>query len=442
MSERYTKLYSLPENLYSEGSPVTVAAGNLLKDNNTGNVLAQLKLQNISPKSIKAATVRITPFDTAGNPLGEAIDHQYLDLNAERDESFGQKEPVTLPDASTRALSVCVTEVIFADNTVLKQEPCEWEPLKAQTKLAETIEDAELLKQYRIKYGDDCEYVASDDKDLWLCACGAINRRDEETCHKCGKSEQVLNNVDMSALEAERDARLDAERLEAERIAAEKSQKAAEQKKKLMKRLKIIVPVVAVVIVALILIVSNVNKGRLYEEALAHYNAKEYAQAYADFDKLGNYKDSKQYTSELEEPWGKLAPYVGSFSYNGGTMRLSSDFIKLSNGKVYWVPYMENGDWPALTYGYAYYEGFDMNGNYLEHAAVTSETRLGETSKGVLMYEVTINSDGTLTAKRKVKINSGETHDAVVTFKNGTIDVSLTAYWYGSQRDVVEALFK
>ena len=45
MEERYTRLFSLPENLYSAGAPVMIAAGALLKDNQTGKVLAQLKAE-------------------------------------------------------------------------------------------------------------------------------------------------------------------------------------------------------------------------------------------------------------------------------------------------------------------------------------------------------------------------------------------------------------
>lgn len=36
MSERYSKLFSLPENLYTTGAPVVIAAGALLKDNQSG----------------------------------------------------------------------------------------------------------------------------------------------------------------------------------------------------------------------------------------------------------------------------------------------------------------------------------------------------------------------------------------------------------------------
>ena len=74
MSERYSRLFSLPENLYAEGAPVVIAAGALLKDNQADKIVAQLKMRNISQKSIKAVTVCIHPLDTVGNSLGEEIE--------------------------------------------------------------------------------------------------------------------------------------------------------------------------------------------------------------------------------------------------------------------------------------------------------------------------------------------------------------------------------
>ena len=50
MAERYTRVYSIPDNLYAEGSPVVIKAGALLLDNKTNTVIAQLKLQNIGSK--------------------------------------------------------------------------------------------------------------------------------------------------------------------------------------------------------------------------------------------------------------------------------------------------------------------------------------------------------------------------------------------------------
>ena len=102
MSDRYSKLFALSENLYSVGAPVVIAAGALQKDNQTGKVFAQLKIRNIQDKVIKAATVKITPFDTVGKPLGGTVDYQYLDLSAKRDTDFGQKTPVMLKEAADR----------------------------------------------------------------------------------------------------------------------------------------------------------------------------------------------------------------------------------------------------------------------------------------------------------------------------------------------------
>ena len=115
MSERYSRLFSLPENLYAEGAPVVIAAGALLKDNQTGLVVAQLKLRNISPKIIKAATISILPLDTVGNPLGEAIRYEYLDLSSTRDTDFGSKSAIPMPDITTRSFNAAVVEVIFTD---------------------------------------------------------------------------------------------------------------------------------------------------------------------------------------------------------------------------------------------------------------------------------------------------------------------------------------
>ena len=131
MSERYSKLFALSENLYSAGAPVVIAAGALQKDNQTGKVFAQLKIRNIQDKAIKAITVKITPFDTAGRPLGGTIDYQYLDLSAARDVDFGQKTPVMLKEAITRSFAVSVSEVIFSDNSIWMASNEVWEPLSA-----------------------------------------------------------------------------------------------------------------------------------------------------------------------------------------------------------------------------------------------------------------------------------------------------------------------
>lgn len=221
MSERFTRLYALPQNLYAETSPIVIAAGALLKDNQSGRVLVQLKLRNIGTKEIKAAKVSVCPFDTAGTPLGAEVEHQYLDLTAKHDEEFGAKTALPLTDVSTRAFSVSVTEVIFADNSTWRASGALWETLPQSVTLEDTLKDVELLKQYRMKYGMNCKYMPMTHKDLWYCTCGALNRREEAICHACARSLSELQAIDMAGLRADRDARLAKEQAAAEEKARE-----------------------------------------------------------------------------------------------------------------------------------------------------------------------------------------------------------------------------
>lgn len=296
MSERYTKLFSLPENLYAQTSPVVIAAGALLKDNATGKVLAQIKFRNITGKSIKALRVCITPLDTMGAPLGEAVSHQYLDLSAGRDDEFGQKAPVTLPDAATRSYSVAVTEVIFADNSLWSAADASWQVLPAPASLSSVLRDRELEKQYCLNFGSNCQYNPAEHKDLWYCACGALNTKEDFNCHKCRNSRDGFFSLDMDALKAAKDERLAAEA----KKAAEEKAAAEAQAKKTKKLAAIIIPIVAVVIAAAVLITQVVIPGSQYKAAETLLDAGEYDAAIEAFEALGDYKDSADRIEEAE----------------------------------------------------------------------------------------------------------------------------------------------
>ena len=149
MSERYSKVFSLPENFYAEGAPVIIAAGALLKDNQTGRVIAQLKLRNITPKTIKAATICLFPMNTAGQPSGDAVRYEYLDLSSTRDTDFGSKSAIPMPDKTTRYFSAAVTEVIFTNFSVWNANDAAWETLKSPEDLTSRL-DSEMVKQFQI----------------------------------------------------------------------------------------------------------------------------------------------------------------------------------------------------------------------------------------------------------------------------------------------------
>ena len=69
MAERYSRLWSLPEGLYAQGAPLVIAAGALLRDSQTGQTLAQLKLRSISDKTISSVRVLVVGQDNIGMEL-------------------------------------------------------------------------------------------------------------------------------------------------------------------------------------------------------------------------------------------------------------------------------------------------------------------------------------------------------------------------------------
>ena len=208
MSERYARLFSLPENLYQPGSPVMILAGALLKDNQTGGILALMKFKNVGEKPIRGLKVRFFPQDLTGIDLDQPLEHQYLDLNAARDGEFGQKEPVAFPNAVTRAFRVEVFQVVFADGTLWNQEQSQWSPMPPLQALETALGDKELCKEYQILYGANCRIMPQEDKGLWRCTCGAWNMESEANCHACGKNLDQLKALDLEQLKASRDARL------------------------------------------------------------------------------------------------------------------------------------------------------------------------------------------------------------------------------------------
>lgn len=293
MSERYSRLFSLTENLYAVGSPVVIAAGTLLKDNQTGKIVAQLKLRSISNKTIKAVKVKLDLFDTAGNPIGEPVVYDYLDLSASRDAEFGQKNPVPVPEIKTRSYRVSVTEVVFADRSVWTAGDAIWESLSRPQLLCF---ENELLKQYRMRFGQSSIYVPKEEKDLWYCTCGALNHIGED-CH-CGNSLFELQALSMEELTAEKDVRI---AQEVERIAQKRAKQqvvADAIKSRIVKILKLLFPLIVITI--FLFIASNVVMSRLmnYNNAVSLMREEKYEEAIEIFEKLGEYKDSVQLIEE------------------------------------------------------------------------------------------------------------------------------------------------
>ena len=119
MSERYTKRFTLPQQIAREDlhAPVVVVAGGLLFDNQSGSALAQVKYQNISAKSIKSITVNISAWDSGGTSISGVSAFTYTGLVAAPGAFFGDKVPVIMTDNNAHAFAVDIIAVVFSDGT-------------------------------------------------------------------------------------------------------------------------------------------------------------------------------------------------------------------------------------------------------------------------------------------------------------------------------------
>ena len=293
---RFSDLFRLKENLYSNGSPIVVMAGSLLKDNDTGRILAQVKFKNISTKAIKAVKVSINAYDVSNSAVEGIKEYQYLDLNAGRNVEFGQKTAVYLPDENTRSYSVSVASVIFSDNTIWEApQDCTWSELPKQELLTSVLEKG-LVEQYIRETNSDSKYKPIEYQNLWLCSCGGLNHQEEKNCSVCGLGkDKAFSCLDASSL-SEQKEKYDSE------VQAQKEKRAKEKQSQSAKKKKIILiasPIAAVVIVAIVLITTVFIPQGKYNSAVALMDDGKYAEAILAFKEMGNYKDAEEKLNEV-----------------------------------------------------------------------------------------------------------------------------------------------
>ena len=306
MPERYNMVFRLPPRLYLEGSPILIEAGAIQKDTQTNKLLVQLKFRNISSKTIIACKVKINAYSVSGDQLDGVESFSYLDLNVHSGEEFGSKTPIYLPNYETRKFTSCVTQVVFADNSIWNAEATEWsqvsEPTKIENGLQDNsrIHDGELVKQYKIEVGNHSDYYPEIKDGLFYCTCGNINMDSVEHCHFCRREYSDLARIlEVGYLTSRKDARLAREaeerRVKMQQEAEERAariQREQENKDKRKKLIKIAVPV-AIVLVALAvagyyLFSKVIIPRQKHDEAMQLLASGNYESAYALLAELGD----------------------------------------------------------------------------------------------------------------------------------------------------------
>ncbi len=336
MAERFKRLYKLASEFVCTDAPVTIEDGALLQDTVTGKLLVQLKLKNISDKNIKAVKVGLKTFDIEGLELAGIESFSYLDLNIMPNNSFGSKNPIMINDVTTRSYKPYVTTVVFNDDTVWNSSADEWFQYRERKELKEEL-DSNLRQEYISELssgynGNVFMYVPVKEKGYYRCACGILNKIDNEKCASC-KTEKtkIFEKYNIEQLteafnkkEAARKVKEETERLEAERKAEER--RIAARKRKMA--FAIGTPIVAACITFVIVLITVIIPKQKFHEAMNLLDSGDYDSAYALLHEIG--KDEEI----LSNKYDRAIKLIDSGDYEPAYMLLNGLEYKDSNEKL------------------------------------------------------------------------------------------------------------
>lgn len=303
---RYINLFSLPRNQYTRGCPVLIAAGSLLKDTQTGNILTQLKFMSLSGSAISGLIVSVDAYDLGGQRLEGVCSYSYLDLFVHRNMEFGQKQAIIMPDATTRRVTIRCTKVFFHDGSTWEPKPnAKWIELRNPEPLEKAL-GAVLIDFYRRETTQKAKVAPTSQSDLWICTCGNINIHGETSCHACGINLEKLKSVtNIDYLNQLREAFLKEE---------EKKAEAARRKTRIKRRILAVLSFLAIFSVSAHYFFSSVLpplRGYKYAESLL--SSGDYDGAISAFTELGNYKDSSERISAIYYAKGEAFLASGDF---------------------------------------------------------------------------------------------------------------------------------
>ena len=347
------------KNQYRESCPVLLQSGALYREEPTASAEAEetetaeatlpaeqeeaasprtflrLAFRNIDPRAVTSVYVDIHIFDKATNELAVVRDRRYLVPILGRDAVFGADEEIDVDDAAY-SFSVAIKKVQFEGEDMFWNGSASllFENLPEQAKIADVMEDEDLRAQYQRDFTEMAEdkeaaaqFVPQEYKDLWMCACGEVNHKDEEKCAACGAEYGPQHALfeDEEKLKENLEAynKAEAEKAEAARIAAEKkaaeekaaaeaaARKAAEEKaaaeeaarKKRLHRkifLSVSIPLAVLIAAFVVVLIVYIIPQNHYNDAAALLEAGKYDEAITAFTALDGYSDSAARITEAE----------------------------------------------------------------------------------------------------------------------------------------------
>lgn len=238
-NERYQRIGELKQDEWILGAPLEIEKGALLYDTLSRQMILQLRLRNVSRRTIRAAQIAIARLDAQGNSIADQADQamMYQDLNSEPGSLFGDGKPILLGTAPTRQVKVRVQKAVFGDGSRWESEDSSevspGTPLLAELWPKEALEqfDREITDKPHFQNAASHKYLPVMEAAYWVCACAFPNPGSWDSCGRCGlQRDWLFQTADPARLTEKQQAH----QTEQTRLTEERKQReAAEQQKRL-----------------------------------------------------------------------------------------------------------------------------------------------------------------------------------------------------------------
>ena len=175
--EPETIQYSLPDDLYSEGSPVLICSAVLKRTEEKGS-LVLLEIRNVSEQTIQDLKLELVLVPDGMNR------EERIRETITPEESILREIPVS---EETESFSIKRMGIVFKDRTFWVGRGSSFEPLLPREPVPEENKD---IRRFQEKTTELSRYVPQESGRFWRCGCGELNRT--ETCRRCGLDKAVL----------------------------------------------------------------------------------------------------------------------------------------------------------------------------------------------------------------------------------------------------------
>lgn len=183
------KIFSYYSNI-EEGinvhSPIRLESYSLFTNHAHDVTGLVLNIRNLSNKEVSAVDFIVEGYSNSGSKLIFDVEGDYIismdDLSLKPKETYSNSSDtaIRLLDPSIEKIHLTVRNITFADGTTLVNEP-HIEKIKKD----EIPHYATALARTYVR---SAWVFAQEGEYFWMCPCGSVNLKENDTCFRCGSS--------------------------------------------------------------------------------------------------------------------------------------------------------------------------------------------------------------------------------------------------------------